>query len=220
MFIVEFNNNPVSQTLLVANLTRINMLPIASNKDTLDTVLTSQPKNLRSIDVDIMRNIVYWSEIPGTLKLLQVTLFKVWKLLKKKKDLEAPSLPQNPTIPIISTCSSCFISEGNKESAVIWQLDMATRKTEKVVSTDIKQPNSIAVDWNAQNLYWLDAGDEGKGTLEVVYYRPPLKNKFILRFKTDPSHSEMHTGDKPLISFLKITFCLHDLYHSAGDISS
>lgn len=101
------------------------MLPIASNKDTLDTVLTSQPKNLRSNDVDIMRNIVYWSEIP----------------------------------------------EGNKESAVIWQLDMATRKTEKVVSTDIKQPNSIAVDWNAQNLYWLDAGDEGKGTLEVITIR-------------------------------------------------
>ena len=60
------------------------MLPIASNKDTLDTVLTSQPKNLRSNDVDIMRNIVYWSEIPGTLKLLQVTLFKIWKLFKKR----------------------------------------------------------------------------------------------------------------------------------------
>ena len=55
---------------------------------------------------------------------------------------------------------------------------MATRKTEKVVSTDIKQPNSIAVDWNAQNLYWLDAGDEGKGTLEVVYYRPLETNSF------------------------------------------
>jgi len=43
-------------------------------------------------------------------------------------------------------------------------LDITTGTTELIVSEDILQPNSIAVDWNAQNLYWIDID---KGTLEV-----------------------------------------------------
>ena len=46
---------------------------------------------------------------------------------------------------------------------------MSRGVTEKIVSENLKNPNSIAVDWNAQNIYWVDSGqDDGKGTLEVM----------------------------------------------------
>ena len=43
----------------------------------------------------------------------------------------------------------------------------------------IHVPNSIAVDMDAQNIFWIDSSENGKGTLEVM----------SLRSRRDPSSS-------------------------------
>ncbi|KAL5252880.1 hypothetical protein ACHWQZ_G015595 [Mnemiopsis leidyi] len=115
-------DTPHNKSLVVANDTRISMISLSSPEPVIDRVLTSVPKNLKSIDVDIRENKIYWSEI-------------------------------------------------NLEGGAIWVLDMKTGETEKIVWEDMLRPNSIAVDWNAQNIYWVDSSPEGKGTLEVMSLR-------------------------------------------------
>ena len=39
------------------------MISLSSPEPVIDRVLTSDPKNLKSIDVDIRENKIYWSEI-------------------------------------------------------------------------------------------------------------------------------------------------------------
>ena len=115
-------DTPHNKSLIVANDTRISMISLSSSEPVIDRVLTSAPKNLKSIDVDIRENKIYWSEI-------------------------------------------------NLEGGAIWVLDMKSGETEKIVWEDMLIPNSIAVDWNAQNIYWVDSSPEGKGTLEVMSLR-------------------------------------------------
>ena len=42
---------------------RISMISLSSSEPVIDRVLTSAPRNLKSIDVDIRENKIYWSEI-------------------------------------------------------------------------------------------------------------------------------------------------------------
>ena len=41
----------------------------------------------------------------------------------------------------------------------------------RIISDVILVPKSIAVDMDAQNLFWIDSSENGKGTLEVMSLR-------------------------------------------------
>jgi len=129
-------DTPHNKSLVVANDTRINMISLSATTPVIDRVLTSAPRNLKSIDVDIRENRIYWSEV-------------------------------------------------NLEGGAIWVLDMKTGDTEKIASEDMLIPNSIAVDWNAQNIYWVDSSPEGRGTLEVMSLR--TRKRSVLKWYEETS---------------------------------
>jgi len=112
--------DPLEKALFVATKGWISVISLGT--DPIDRVLTAIPderasspdNSIRSIDIDIRRNILYWSEI-------------------------------NP--------------------GAIWSHDMNTGQNNCVVSEGILKPVSVAVDWNANNLFWVDYE---KGTLEVM----------------------------------------------------
>ena len=48
-----------------------------------------------------------------------------------------------------------YWSEIDRDSGSLWMLDLESGIPEKIVAEDMVIPNSIAVDWEAQNIFWV-----------------------------------------------------------------